>query len=113
MNYWAVTLEFSAAVWGLMLNLDSTNFAVQAAELLTAMANAKRLEILGHLLVSELSVSQIAERVDLSQSALSQHLAKLRALDLVETRRDRQSIYYSCTSYPVTQVYEALRGLYS
>lgn len=96
-----------------MLNENGIHFADKAAELLTAMANAKRLEILGHLLIGELSVSQIAERVDLSQSALSQHLAKLRALDLVETRRDRQLIYYSCTSHPVTQVFQTLRILYS
>ena len=45
-----------------------------------------------------MSVGAIAEKVSLSQSALSQHLAKLRSLNLVETRRDRQMIYYSCKS---------------
>ena len=44
----------------------------------------------------ELSVGALAELVDLSQSAISQHLGKLRALNLVITRRDRQTIYYSC-----------------
>ena len=43
-----------------------------------------------------MSVGAIAKKVSLSQSALSQHLAKLRSLNLVETRRDRQMIYYSC-----------------
>ena len=92
-----------------MLNQNDVNFAERAAELLSAMANAKRLQIIGHLLANELSVSQIAARVELSQSALSQHLAKLRALELVETRRDRQSIFYSCPSGQVRQVYHTLR----
>lgn len=67
-----------------------------AASFLGVMANTKRLAIM-HLLVerqAELSVGAIAEHVHLSQSALSQHLAKMRAADLVQTRRDRQTIYY-------------------
>lgn len=57
-----------------------------------------------HLANEELSVGAIAERVDLSQSALSQHLAKLRNMDLVQTRRDRQMIYYSCNSERVREL---------
>lgn len=51
-----------------------------------------------HLIEGEMAVGAIAEKIGLSQSALSQHLAKLRAVDLVNTRRDRQKIYYSCGS---------------
>lgn len=69
-----------------------------AAAFLMLMGNEKRLVIISHLLEGELSVGAIAEKVSLSQSALSQHLAKLRAMELVETRRDRQMIYYSCKS---------------
>lgn len=69
-----------------------------AAVFLTLMGNEKRLKIVSYLLEGEMSVGAIAEKVALSQSALSQHLAKLRALELVETRRDRQMIYYSCKS---------------
>jgi|SRR3954467_1822219 DNA-binding transcriptional ArsR family regulator len=72
--------------------------AGSAAEFLMLMGNEKRLLIMSYLIDGELSVGAIAEKVTLSQSALSQHLAKLRALDLVETRRDRQMIYYSCKS---------------
>jgi DNA-binding transcriptional ArsR family regulator len=68
------------------------------ARLLAVLGNTKRFLIVCHLLQGELSVGAIAERVDLSQSALSQHLAKLRSMDLVETRRVRQTIYYSCKS---------------
>jgi DNA-binding transcriptional ArsR family regulator len=78
--------------------------AKAAAAFLTLMGNEKRLAIMSHLMDEELSVGAIAERVALSQSALSQHLAKLRALNLVQTRRDRQMIYYSCHC-------EAVRGL--
>ena len=78
------------------------------AELLTLLGNGKRLVIIGHLLEGELSVGAIAKKVGLSQSALSQHLAKLRNLGLVETRRDRQTIYYSCNSEAVRVLFQAL-----
>jgi len=77
---------------------------VAAASFLTLMGNEKRLAILSHLLDEELSVGIIAERISLSQSALSQHLAKLRSFGLVETRRDRQMIYYSCRSEAVREL---------
>ena len=86
--------------------------ADQAAEFLTLLGNGKRLAIISHLLEGELSVGSIAEKVDLSQSALSQHLAKLRALGLVQTRRDRQMIFYSCDSEPVKQLMTTLDGIY-
>lgn len=75
-----------------------TENADAAASFLMLMGNAKRLAIVSHLLQGEMSVGAIAEKVPLSQSALSQHLAKLRASELVQTRRDRQMIYYSCNS---------------
>lgn len=84
---------------------------VQAAELLAALGNAKRLSILDHLLDSEMTVSAIAKEVDLSQSALSQHLARLRHFGLVQTRRDRQMIYYSCNSQPVRRLIDTLSDL--
>lgn len=78
------------------------------AELLTLLGNGKRLVIIGHLLDGEMSVGAIARTVGLSQSALSQHLAKLRNLGLVQTRRDRQTIYYSCNSEAVRRLFAAL-----
>jgi ArsR family transcriptional regulator, virulence genes transcriptional regulator len=69
--------------------------SANAARLLAALANQKRLMIMSYLFQGELSVTALAERVALSQSALSQHLAKLRKLDIVGTRRDGQTIYYS------------------
>lgn len=83
-----------------------------AAAFLTLMGNEKRLAIMGHLVDDELSVGAIAERVDLSQSALSQHLAKLRGLGVVQTRRDRQMIYYSCQSEAVRRLLALLADLF-
>jgi DNA-binding transcriptional ArsR family regulator len=86
--------------------------AEAAAEFLTLISNEKRLAILALLLRGEMTVGTIADKVSLSQSALSQHLAKLRSLDLVETRRDRQMIYYSCNSDAVRQVLLTLDGIF-
>jgi len=85
----------------------------RASGLLTAMANEKRLQILCELSDKELSVGVLAEKVDLSQSALSQHLAKLRAMKLVATRRDAQTIYYSVASPMITPVLSTLEGMFS
>ena len=76
------------------------------------MGNEKRLLIMSYLTEGEMSVGAIAEKVPLSQSALSQHLAKLRGLDLVETRRDRQMIYYSCKSEAVRELLRMLDGIF-
>lgn len=81
------------------------------ADLLGAMANEKRLEILHLLVTEEMSVSILAGRVGLSQSALSQHLAKLRDLNLVNTRREAQTIYYTCQSTAVRTILDALASL--
>jgi DNA-binding transcriptional ArsR family regulator len=86
--------------------------AEEAAEFLNLISNEKRLAILALLLHGEMTVGSIADKVALSQSALSQHLAKLRSLDLVHTRRDRQMIYYSCNSDAVRQVLQTLDGIF-
>lgn len=86
--------------------------ADEAAELLAAMANPKRLLILCNLLAHELSVGQLAERVELAQSPLSQHLARLRALKLVATRRDGQAILYRLASDDVARILTTLHGIY-
>jgi len=83
-----------------------------AAGLLAAMANQSRLMILCHLLNEELTVTELAERVKLNQSPLSQHLAKLRALGLVKTRREGQSIYYRLASPDVEAVLNTLYQIY-
>lgn len=84
----------------------------EAAVLLNAMANQKRLLILCNLARGEMQVGALAERVGLSQSALSQHLAKLRVQGLVTTRRQAQTIFYSIDSEPVLQMLQTLNTLY-
>ena len=69
--------------------------ASQAAALLKILSNENRLLILCHLGEQEMSVSKLNECIDLSQSSLSQHLARLRGDGLVKTRRQSQTIYYS------------------
>lgn len=78
--------------------------AEKAAELLKALANEQRLMILCHLVQGPLSVSQINERVLLSQSALSQHLAVLRECGVVVTTREAQSVRYSLPSGVATRL---------
>jgi DNA-binding transcriptional ArsR family regulator len=98
-----------------MINMDMSRMeqnADQASQLLTAMANPKRLLILCNLLDQELNVSQLAERVNLAQSPLSQHLSKLRAWGFVKTRRDGQQVNYSLQSDDVRQVLSTLYGIY-
>jgi DNA-binding transcriptional ArsR family regulator len=95
-----------------MLMSDLEPRADDAAELLSAMSNPKRLLILCHLLDRELSVNQLSELVGLAQSPLSQHLSKLRALRLVATRRDGQMILYRLSSSEVAKILTTLHGIY-
>lgn len=66
-----------------------------AAVFLSAFANPSRLAIMRRLLVREWDVGSLAIEVNLSQSALSQHLKRLRDAEVVTTRREAQTIYYS------------------
>lgn len=86
--------------------------AKDAAQLLKALANENRLLILCHLDGQELSVSELNERVPLTQSALSQHLAVLRRDGLVRTRRESQTIYYSLSGAAARAVIKVLHDLY-
>lgn len=76
------------------------------------MANPKRLLILCNLVNGEVPVGVLATQVGLSQSALSQHLSKLRAQKLVKTRRDAQTIYYSSNASQVLTILDALESIY-
>lgn len=91
---------------------EMKDHASEAAGLLKALGNERRLLILCNLLERPMSVGELNQRMDLSQSALSQHLALLRAAGLVETRRDAQSIHYSLPSGPVMRVMELLQEIY-
>ncbi|MBP2228806.1 ArsR/SmtB family transcription factor [Azospirillum agricola] len=86
--------------------------ARRASALLKAMCNERRLLILCHLSQGERSVGELEELVGLSQSALSQHLARLRRDKLVRTRRSAQNIYYSLNGHEAQTIMATLHGLY-
>ena len=87
--------------------------AEQAVGLLKSMANECRLLVLCHLAVEgELSVTQLQERVGLSQSALSQHLAKLRDEGLVATRKESQTVFYRVCDPKAEQLLALLHDLF-
>jgi DNA-binding transcriptional ArsR family regulator len=84
----------------------------EASELLKSLANPNRLLILCSLINNELSVSQLNRIVDLSQSALSQHLAWLRERKLVSTRREAQTIYYKLSGDKASRIIAVLHDIY-
>jgi ArsR family transcriptional regulator, virulence genes transcriptional regulator len=86
--------------------------AEQASRLLKALANDRRLMILCLLAEGERSVGDINALVDLSQSALSQHLAVLREEGLVQTRRDAQTIHYRLADGPAREIIGVLHRTY-
>ena len=86
--------------------------AAEAARLLTALANEHRLAILCQLVEGEHSVGSLVHAIGLTQSALSQHLAKLRTAAIVATRRDAQTIYYRLASAAATNVLKTLADIY-
>jgi ArsR family transcriptional regulator, virulence genes transcriptional regulator len=86
--------------------------ADEATTQLKALANVNRLMILCMLSEGELSVTELNEMIDLSQSALSQHLAKLRSDNLVTTRRESQTIYYTIVEGAAKKIIEVLHGHY-
>jgi ArsR family transcriptional regulator, virulence genes transcriptional regulator len=86
--------------------------ALEASTLLAAMANPVRLMVLCALLDGEKPVHELVAQSGISQSAVSQHLAKMRNLKLVTTRRDAQSIYYSLASPDVRRVLSTLYDIY-
>jgi DNA-binding transcriptional ArsR family regulator len=89
-----------------------TEKSEEAAGMLAMLANPCRLRIMCELHKSERSVSEIEAVIGLSQSALSQHLAKLRGAGLVKTRREAQTIYYSVQDARVARLLAVLFELY-
>ena len=86
--------------------------ADKVAQLLMALGHSKRLMAMCRMMDEEVSVGVLAEEIGLGQSALSQHLSKLRALGLVSTRRDGQTIYYRLASPEARELIATLYRLY-
>jgi len=95
------------------MNLEELQSKAGAVEaLLKAVGNRNRLIVLCELLKGERSVGALQSATGLSQSALSQHLARLRADGVVQTRRESQTIHYSLASDRVTRLIGLLYELY-
>jgi DNA-binding transcriptional ArsR family regulator len=87
--------------------------AAEAASLLKLLANENRLLILCRLAqVREMSVNELAAAVGLSQSALSQHLAKMREDGLLATRREAQTVFYRLVDRNAGRLLKLLKSIY-
>ena len=86
--------------------------ASDAVNLLKGLANESRLMIMCVLSEGEVSVGQLNQRINLSQSALSQHLAVLREKGLVQTRRESQTIFYRLADTAAMNIIELLHNVY-
>jgi DNA-binding transcriptional ArsR family regulator len=98
-----------------LADLSQNQFAAKAGEaaaLLKALAHEARLMVLCQLLGGEHSAGALQEASGLSQSALSQHLARLREEGLVATRREAQTIYYRLADPHVARVLDTLAAIY-
>lgn len=86
--------------------------AGEASKLMKTLGHSGRLLVLCQLATGEKSVGELSRLLDIPQSPLSQHLSRMRAEGLVETRREAQTIYYSLKSDEVGKIIETLYGLY-
>lgn len=91
---------------------EMARHAGEAAALLKALAHPARLLVLCQLVEGESSVGELQPITGLSMSALSQHLAVLREMALVQTRRESQTIHYSLAEGPAVSVLDALYAAY-
>lgn len=96
----------------LPLPADMGQHASQVADTLKSIANPNRLMILCSLVEGEKAVGAINEQVPLSQSALSQHLARLRRKRLVATRKEGQTVYYRIQDARIMELMSHLYELY-
>ena len=86
--------------------------AQKASELMKTLGHKDRLMVLCHLSSGEKSVGELARLLEIPQSPLSQHLARMRKENLVSTRRDAQTIYYSIASREAEAFVTTMHELY-
>jgi DNA-binding transcriptional ArsR family regulator len=102
-----------AGTQGASAMADLERRAGEAARLLKLLANENRLLILCRLAVErEMTVGALVKAVGLSQSALSQHLAKMREDGLVATRREAQAVHYRIADPDARRVLTLLKNIY-
>lgn len=88
---------------------ELTGSLYKASKILKSISNQRRLEILTFLSEQELSVGELERKIKISQSALSQHLGRLRRDEIVTTRREAQTIYYSLYSDKILDLLKSVR----
>ena len=86
--------------------------AERASDMLKLLGHPHRLMVLCQLKMGEKSVSDLSEIVGVAQSPLSQHLARMRYEDVVETRREGQTVYYSLKDGEASRLIEALYAIF-
>lgn len=86
--------------------------AQKASDLMKTLGHKDRLMVLCHLSSGEKSVGELAGLLDIPQSPLSQHLARMRKENLVVTRREAQTIYYSIASNEAASFVGLMHDLY-
>mgnify|MGYP001448809373 len=86
--------------------------ATSAESLLKSLANSHRLMVLCHLVNGEMSVGELEKKLGLSQSSLSQHLAKLREQHIVGFRKEGTTVLYRIEDEKAMKVLETLYGIY-
>ena len=97
------------------VEIDARQMAVaagKASELMKTLGHKDRLMVLCHLTSGEKSVGELAQLLDIPQSPLSQHLARMRKESLVTTRREAQTIYYSIASEEAARIVGVMHELY-
>ena len=97
------------------LPIDAERMAAaagKASELMKTLGHRDRLMVLCHLSSGEKSVGELARLLEIPQSPLSQHLARMRKENLVTTRREAQTIYYSIASQEATRMVQLMHELY-
>jgi DNA-binding transcriptional ArsR family regulator len=92
--------------------IDLDQVAADASELLKALSNPVRLKILCQLIEGELSVGQIAARLAVRDTLVSQHLSLLRKDRLVKTRREGQTIFYAIHSPAASRLIRVLHEIF-
>lgn len=97
----------------MLAETDLMEKAEDVSRVLSALSNPRRLLVLCHLMqMGERSVSQLVETVGLSQSALSQHLALMRAEGLVRTRKEGLNVHYSIADPRIEELVRSLERIY-
>ncbi len=91
---------------------EMQNNVLAAEELLKSLANNHRLMVLCHLVSGEMSVGDLEKKLEVSQSSLSQHLARLRSQGIVEFRKEGTTVLYRVADKKALRILETLYELY-